>query len=156
MERVLERAAALGVAMEINSQPDRLDLSDVHARLAKEKGATLVVDTDAHSMANLDLIRYGVFTARRAGLAREDVLNAWPCERMRAALRKRGGARAKSTKQAAAGAAAKAVAPKKQGATKRAAAAGKGPTKKSAAAKAAPAGRPAARKGAAKRSAPKP
>ena len=92
MERVLERAADLGVAMEINCQPDRLDLSDVHARLAREKGVTLVIDTDAHSIANLDLMRFGVFVARRAGLTKDDVLNAWPKERMRKALRKgRGG-----------------------------------------------------------------
>jgi DNA polymerase (family 10) len=88
MERVLERAARLGVAMEINCQPDRLDLSDTHARLAQEKGVTLVVNTDAHSMANLDLMRYGVFVARRAGLTKDDALNAWPYERMRRALRK--------------------------------------------------------------------
>jgi DNA polymerase (family 10) len=87
MERVLERAAELGVAMEINCQPDRLDLSDVHARLAKEKGVTLVIDTDAHSMANLDLMRYGLFVARRGGLTKDDVLNAWPYERMRKAIR---------------------------------------------------------------------
>ena len=92
MERVLERAAGLGVAMEINCQPDRMDLSDVNARLAREKGVTLVIDTDAHSTANLDLMRYGVFVARRAGLTKDDVLNAWPRERMRKALRKgRGG-----------------------------------------------------------------
>ena len=88
MERVLERAAELGVAMEINCQPDRLDLSDAHARLAQEKGVTLVIDTDAHSMAQLDLMRYGVFVARRAGLTKDDVLNAWPWERMRNAFRK--------------------------------------------------------------------
>ena len=75
MEQVLERAAELGVAMEINCQPDRLDLSDVNARLAKEKGVTLVIDTDAHSIANLDLMRYGLFVARRAGLTKDDVLN---------------------------------------------------------------------------------
>ena len=88
MERVLERAAELGVAMEINCQPDRLDLSDAHARLAQEKGVTLVIDTDAHSMAQLDLMRYGVFVARRAGLTKDDVLNTWPWERMRKAFRK--------------------------------------------------------------------
>ena len=97
MEQVLERAAALGVAMEINCQPDRLDLSDAHARLAREKGVTLVVDTDAHSMANLDLMRYGLFVARRAGLTKDDVLNAWPYERMRRALRKARGGTAGTT-----------------------------------------------------------
>lgn len=93
LDRVFERAAALGVAMEINSQPDRVDLSDVNARRAKELGVTLVIDTDAHSIPNLDLIRYGVFAARRAGLTREDVLNALPYERLRQRIRK-GGAKA--------------------------------------------------------------
>ncbi len=90
MEKVIARAAELGVALEINSQPDRLDLSDVHARLAKEKGAVMVIDSDAHSVATLDLVRYGVFVARRAGLEKKDVLNTLPHERLRRALRKGG------------------------------------------------------------------
>ena len=90
MEKVIARAAALGVALEINSQPDRLDLSDAHARLAKAMGATLVVDSDAHSVATLDLVRYGVFVARRAGLGKDDVLNTLPYDRLRKALRKGG------------------------------------------------------------------
>jgi DNA polymerase (family 10) len=90
MEQVVARAAELGVALEINSQPDRLDLSDAHARLAKAKGATLVVDSDAHSTATLDLVRYGVFVARRAGLERADVLNTLPYAGLRKALRKGG------------------------------------------------------------------
>jgi DNA polymerase (family X) len=81
MEQVLERAAELGVAMEINSQPDRLDLKDAHARLAREKGVRLVIDTDAHSVSQLENVRYGVFTARRAGLTKADVLNTLPYER---------------------------------------------------------------------------
>jgi DNA polymerase (family 10) len=98
VKKVFARAARLGVAMEINSQPDRLDLSDVNARLAREKGVTLTINTDAHSTANLDLIRYGVFAARRAGLTKGDVLNAWPYESMRKALRKGGrGAAKRST-----------------------------------------------------------
>ena len=88
MERVLERAAELGVAMEINAQPDRLDLKDAHARLAREKGVRMVIDTDAHSVGQLDFIRYGVFTARRAGLTRDDVLNTLPHGRFLEALRR--------------------------------------------------------------------
>ncbi len=88
MERVLERAAELGVAMEINSQPDRLDLKDSHARLAKEKGARIVIDTDSHSAAQLENIRYGVFNARRAGLTKADVINTLPYERFLGALRR--------------------------------------------------------------------
>jgi DNA polymerase (family X) len=78
LEAVFERAAERGVAMEINAQPDRVDLSDVNARLAAAKGVPLVIDTDAHSTAQLDHIRYGVFAARRAGLGATHVLNTRP------------------------------------------------------------------------------
>jgi DNA polymerase (family 10) len=89
-ETVFTRAAELGVAMEINAHPDRTDLSDVNARFAREKGVRIVIDTDAHSAAQLENIRFGIFAARRAGLTRADVLNAWPLEKLRAALRKPG------------------------------------------------------------------
>jgi DNA polymerase (family 10) len=90
MDRVLERAAERGVAMEINSQPDRIDLKDSHARLAKDKGVRLVIDTDAHSAVQLENIRFGVFAARRAGLTRDDVLNTLPFERFEKALHRPG------------------------------------------------------------------
>jgi hypothetical protein len=88
MEQVFARAAERGVAMEINSQPDRIDLKDVHARLAKERGVRLLIDTDAHSTMQLENIRFGVFAARRAGLTRDDVLNTLPFERFEEALRR--------------------------------------------------------------------
>ena len=88
MEHVLRRAAELGVAMEINSQPDRMDLKDVHARLAREQGVRIVIDTDAHSVGQLDFMRYGVFTARRAGLTKNDVLNTLPHAQFLTALRR--------------------------------------------------------------------
>jgi len=87
MERVAEAAAENGVAMEINASPERLDLSDVNARLALEKGCRFVISTDAHAVGQLEQIRYGVFQARRAGLTKADVLNALPHERFREALR---------------------------------------------------------------------
>jgi DNA polymerase (family 10) len=92
MEQVADAAAANGVALEINSQPDRLDLSDVHARLARERGVKFVIDTDSHSKLQLANIRYGVFNARRAGLTKADVLNTLPFDRFTAALRKPGSA----------------------------------------------------------------
>jgi DNA polymerase (family 10) len=76
MDRVAEAAAAHGVAMEMNSAPDRLDLSDVNARLARGKGCRFVIDTDAHAAGQLDLMKFGVFQARRAGLTKDDVWNA--------------------------------------------------------------------------------
>ena len=90
-EAIFERAVALGVAMEINAQPDRLDLSDVNARRARERGAAMVISTDAHSVRQLDQLRYGVFVARRAGLTKSDVLNTLPFERFRKSIRKAGG-----------------------------------------------------------------
>ncbi len=73
--RVVERAAETGTALEINSQPDRLDLRDTHARLAGEAGAWLCVYTDAHEVRALDWAELGVGLARRAWLTREHVLN---------------------------------------------------------------------------------
>ena len=87
LDRVFARAAELGVLMEINAQPERIDLSDVNARLAKEKGLTFVIDTDGHSIPQLDNMRYGVFAARRAGLTRQDVLNTLPSAEFRRRLR---------------------------------------------------------------------
>jgi DNA polymerase (family 10) len=75
MERVLEAAARHGVAMEMSSAPDRLDLSDVHARRCKELGVKLVINTDAHSTSNYDLLAYGVGNARRAWIEPENVVN---------------------------------------------------------------------------------
>ena len=92
--RVFDRAAELGVAMEINAQPDRMDLNDANARLARARGVKLTISTDAHSVAQLDNLRFGVFVARRAGLAKEDVLNALPYDRFRKSIRKNGAAAA--------------------------------------------------------------
>ncbi len=91
-ERVFDRAAELGVAMEINGQPDRLDLSDVNARLARGKGIRFVIDTDAHATGELEFMRNGVFQARRAGLTRNDVLNALPFSKLDAWRRRKKGA----------------------------------------------------------------
>jgi DNA polymerase (family 10) len=75
VERVVARAAETGTALEINSHPDRLDLRDVHARLAGEAGVLVPVNTDAHVARELELVEYGVAQARRAWLTREQVLN---------------------------------------------------------------------------------
>ena len=75
MERVIRRAAERGVILEINSQPDRLDLSDAYIRMAREAGAWLAVSTDAHNSAGLDLVRYGLDQARRGWLEKSDVAN---------------------------------------------------------------------------------
>jgi DNA polymerase (family 10) len=77
------------VALEINAHPERLDLSDTNARLAKQAGARLVISTDAHSTGELGLLRFGVDVARRAWLEKGDVLNTLPLEGLRAWLRRR-------------------------------------------------------------------
>ncbi len=89
IEQVLDAAAKTGVAMEINSQVHRLDLSDSHARLARRRGVKLVISTDAHSPASFGLLRWGVIVARRAWAEPDDVLNTRPLEAFRASLRRR-------------------------------------------------------------------
>ena len=76
--RVVVAAAESGTALEINSQPDRLDLCDVHARLAGEAGVRIPVTTDAHSVAALAYAEFGVAQARRGWLTKEHVLNTRP------------------------------------------------------------------------------
>jgi DNA polymerase (family X) len=88
IERIFEHAKATGCLFEINSSPDRLDLSDEHAKLAKDAGITLAVNTDAHSTGELDFISAGINQARRAWLAASDVLNTRPLPQMLALLRR--------------------------------------------------------------------
>ncbi len=75
LDRVVARAVETGTALEINSQPDRLDMRDVHARLAGEAGVAIPVNTDAHSTGSLDYAELGIGLARRAWLTRDQVLN---------------------------------------------------------------------------------
>jgi len=83
---VLEAAARTGTALEINSYPSRLDLSDVNARAAREVGARLAINSDAHDASQLEVMRYGINVARRAWLERKDVLNALSLKELLAAL----------------------------------------------------------------------
>lgn len=78
LERVLKAAADLGVAVEINSQPNRLDLDDVWARQAKDLGCRLMIDSDAHAPSNYDYLRYGTSVARRGWVTSADVQNTFP------------------------------------------------------------------------------
>jgi len=90
MDAVLEAAAETGVAMEINASPYRLDLEDVYARRAKELGIPISINTDSHSEADFDMLPYGVATARRAWLTKEDVINTWSTKKLLSWLKKRG------------------------------------------------------------------
>lgn len=88
VEQVLDAAARLGVALEINGQPDRLDLPDTWVRTAREKGARFVVSSDSHSVQQFGNLRYGAGQARRGGLTSDDVLNTRSAKGLRAALRR--------------------------------------------------------------------
>lgn len=76
LESILIAAAKTGCAIELNAFPDRLDLTDLGCRIAKEKGVKVVISTDAHRPPHLDLVRLGVATARRGWLEKDDILNA--------------------------------------------------------------------------------
>ncbi|MBD3222525.1 DNA polymerase/3'-5' exonuclease PolX [bacterium] len=84
-ERVFAACAASGVCVEIDAQPERLDLPDTHCRQARQAGATFVIGTDAHRADNLDFMAYGVQVARRGWLGKDDVVNTGSA----AALRRR-------------------------------------------------------------------
>jgi DNA polymerase (family 10) len=88
IEAVVRAAGEAGVALEINCQPHRLDLSDVNARLARERGVKLVISSDAHSRAALSTTRWGVVVARRAWATAGDVLNTLPFDDFRRSLRR--------------------------------------------------------------------
>ena len=87
VDAILKAAAAHKVAMELNSYPDRLDLSDVHLRMAKQHGVKIVINTDSHHTSHMEKIHYGVTQARRAWLTKEDVLNTLPAEAFARAIK---------------------------------------------------------------------
>jgi DNA polymerase (family 10) len=88
IEAVVRAAADHGVMLEVNAQPDRLDLDDVHVRLAREAGVKLVISTDAHRVEELGFMRHGVDQARRGWCAADDVANTRPLAAFRALLRR--------------------------------------------------------------------
>ena len=87
LREVIRAAVDHGVVLEINAYPDRLDLKDVDARMARDLGARLAIDTDAHSALQLDLMKFGVFTARRGWIEAKDVINTLPLEGLLKVLR---------------------------------------------------------------------
>jgi DNA polymerase (family 10) len=89
MDAILAAAAEHKVALEINAHPARLDLDDNYARRAVELGIKLSINTDAHSASDLDLLHFGVATARRGWIQPEDVINTWESDKLRSWLRER-------------------------------------------------------------------
>ena len=88
LDEVFRAAARTSTALEINAYPDRLDLKDEHVLWAKRHGVRFAVDTDSHATTHLDVMRYGVATAQRGWLTKDDVINAWPLAKLRRFLRK--------------------------------------------------------------------
>jgi DNA polymerase (family 10) len=104
VQALIEAAARTGTMLEINANPDRRDLSDIHARAAARAGALILIDSDAHAVESFDVMRWGVATARRAWLETKDVANTRPWaefaklrKRERAAAQPRGSSRGSSS-----------------------------------------------------------
>jgi len=87
-EALLEKAVETGAFLEINSQPDRLDLIDTHARAAAEAGVRIVISTDAHRVHELDYLGLGVAQARRGWLTADRIVNARPWREVRKLMKK--------------------------------------------------------------------
>ncbi|MGR8947190.1 MAG: DNA polymerase/3'-5' exonuclease PolX [Gammaproteobacteria bacterium] len=90
LPRVIKHAAACGCALELNSQPDRLDLTDQFCRLAKSEGALVAVNSDAHSVKGFENLKYGIGQARRGWLEASEVLNTRSLAAVRKFLRRTG------------------------------------------------------------------
>lgn len=87
VEKVFQAAKKHGVVLEVNANPERLDLSDRHARLAHDNGMKVVISTDAHQPKHFQLMRYGVITARRGWTEKKDVINTYPPQKLLKSLR---------------------------------------------------------------------
>ncbi|MGZ5291158.1 MAG: DNA polymerase/3'-5' exonuclease PolX [Actinomycetota bacterium] len=88
LDELFKAAARTGTALEVNAYPDRLDLKDEHILWARRHGVKFAVDTDSHATTHLALMRYGVATAQRGWLTKDDVINTWPLAKLRTFLRK--------------------------------------------------------------------
>ena len=88
LERVVEKALETGTFLEINAQPDRLDLRDAHARLAGEAGVKIVISSDSHEIPALSNLEFGVAQARRAWLGPDQILNTRPWGEVKKLLKK--------------------------------------------------------------------
>lgn len=88
IKKLIETAKRNNVALEINSNPVRLDLNGILARKAVEAGVKIIINTDAHSIDHLDYMEYGVGQARRGWVQKKDVINALPLARLKKFLKK--------------------------------------------------------------------
>ena len=88
MARIIHQASERGCYLELNAHPERLDLLDTHCRMAKEAGVLVSINSDAHTIADLANLKYGIGQARRGWLEKEDVLNTLPLNEVRRLLKK--------------------------------------------------------------------
>lgn len=88
MELLFKEAKAKGCFLEINAQPKRLDLNDIYAKYAKEAGVKFAISTDAHNIATLEYMRYGIFQARRGWIEKKDVINTLSLDKLKKTLRR--------------------------------------------------------------------
>jgi DNA polymerase (family 10) len=88
LEEVGRCAVQNRVCLEINAYPARLDLNDVHSRMMRDMGVLLTINSDAHNTSMLDYMVYGIDTARRGWLEREDVINTFSGDHLKAVLKK--------------------------------------------------------------------
>ncbi len=88
MDRVTSAARELNCCLEINGQPERLDLNDIHAHMAKSKGVKIAVSTDAHATSSFAYIRYGIDQARRGWLTADEVINTRRLPELRKLLKR--------------------------------------------------------------------
>lgn len=89
MEKIMKAARDTGTVLELNAQPARLDLTDVHAKMAKENGVMVAISTDAHSVNEMQFMQFGVYQARRGWLEAEGVLNTRRWKDLKKILKKR-------------------------------------------------------------------
>ncbi len=88
MERIVKAARERACALEVNAQPERLDLNDINCRMAKEAGVMLSISTDAHTTGQLDYMRLGIAQARRGWIEATDVVNTLPLTKLRKILKR--------------------------------------------------------------------
>lgn len=88
MERVIAAARERGCILELNAEPERLDLNDIHLQAARSAGVKIAISTDAHAVAALDHMRFGIDQARRGWLEAADVVNTRPLAALRKLLKR--------------------------------------------------------------------
>jgi len=89
MIKVIEAAASHGIALEIKSQPTRMDLFDYYCKIAKEKGAKFAIDTDSHYLKQISFLKLGVAVAKRGWLEKDDIINTWELDKLQRFLQAR-------------------------------------------------------------------